>query len=68
MTQHLRILAAIPASMRQPGAKKRRAIIEATTKSKTRRLQEGSDVDGATVAHPNWTELSPLDDSATGDT
>jgi hypothetical protein len=34
----------------------------------TRRLQEGSDADGATVARPKWTGLSPLDDSARGDT
>ena len=36
--------------------------IEATTKIQVRRLQEGNDADGATVARPMWTGFSPLED------
>ena len=42
--------------------------IEATTQSKMRRLQEGSDANGATIARPKWTGISPLDVNARGNT
>jgi len=56
--QQLRIPIARQSTTHQPGAKKQRAItegdIKAMMKSKMRRLQEGSDADGTTVAsfHP----------------
>ena len=31
-----------------------------------RRLQEGSDANGVTVARPKWTEFSPLEDMLVG--
>ena len=40
--------------------------IETTARIQMRRLQEGSDVDGATIARPKWTGFSPLDDMLEG--
>ena len=63
--QQLRLQVARPAATRQPGAEKQSATakgdFEATTEIQTRRLQEGSDADGATV-----TGFSPLDERARG--
>jgi hypothetical protein len=41
--------------------------LKATTTIKMERLQEGSDIDDATIARPQWTGFSPLDDNARGE-
>ena len=52
---------ASPTSSREPMPR-----IEAAAIIQMRRLQEGSDADGATVACPKWTGFSPLDDMLEG--
>ncbi|XP_066372298.1 DNA mismatch repair protein MSH4-like isoform X1 [Miscanthus floridulus] len=52
---------AAPTSSREPMPR-----IEAAAIIQMRRLQEGSDADGATVARPKWTGFSPLDDMPEG--
>ena len=54
---------AAPTSGRKP-----MPCIAAAAIIQMRRLQEGSDADGATVACPKWTEFSPLDDMLEGNT
>ena len=54
---------AAPTSGRKPMPR-----IEAAAIIQMRRLQEGSDADGATVARPKWTGFSPLDDMLEGNT
>jgi len=54
---------AAPTSSREPMPR-----IEAAAIIQMRRLQEGSDADGATVARPKWTGFSPLDDMLEGNT
>ena len=54
---------AAPTSSREPMPR-----IDAAAIIQMRRLQEGSDADGATVACPKWTEFSPLDDMLEGNT
>jgi hypothetical protein len=41
--------------------------LKATSTIQMERHQEGSGVDDATVAHPQWTGFSPLDDNARGE-
>ena len=54
---------AAPTSSREPMPRNEAAAI-----IQMRRLQEGSDADGATVARPKWTGFSPLDDMLEGKT
>jgi len=68
LTQQLRLHASSPPSTRRPGAEKLRASTEGNvvveTRSNQRRLQEGHDVENATVARPRWTGFSPVEGSA----